>query len=240
MSAKGEIARKFYRAEIVPPSGVGLDHPTWKEVWFDHILMILVCHCISLIANMIFSLLVIYTVHEWFFEMCLFFLSTFRFYPKRYWYIFCSFAFLRLAWSWWNQPTSHTVLKIVKCAWENSDVSSSVQDFHRWHFEIVTSAAVSTPKEVRAYPQRGSGPVSQAHLERGLRLDLVINKSLLIIKYYQVYKVLPIKRQNHSHRVRIHKNSQITRMYIPLLKIFQYRGPALFITCRYHINKLLC
>ena len=34
------IARKFYRARIVPPSGVGLDHPTWKEVRFDHILMI--------------------------------------------------------------------------------------------------------------------------------------------------------------------------------------------------------
>ena len=65
------------------------------------------------------------------------------------------------------------MLKIVKCAWENSDVSSSVQDFHRLHFEIVTSAAASTPKEVRAYPQRGSRPVSQAHLERGLRLDLV-------------------------------------------------------------------
>ena len=39
--------------------------------------------------------------------------------------------------------------------------------------KIVTAAAASTPKEVRAYPQRGSGPVSQAHLERGLRLDLV-------------------------------------------------------------------
>ena len=46
------------------------------------------------------------------------------------------------------------------------------EDFHRLHFEIVTSAAASTPKEVRAYPQRGSGPDSQAHLERGLRLDL--------------------------------------------------------------------
>ena len=31
------IARKFYRTGIVPPSGVGLDHPTWKEVRFDHI-----------------------------------------------------------------------------------------------------------------------------------------------------------------------------------------------------------
>ena len=68
------------------------------------------------------------------------------------------------------------MLKIVKCAWENSDVSSSVQDFYRLHFEIVTSAAASTPKEVRAYPQRGSGPVSQAHLERGLRLDLFTKK----------------------------------------------------------------
>ena len=64
--------------------------------------------------------------------------------------------------------------KIVRCAWENSDVSLSVQDFHRLHFEIVTSAATSIPKEVRAYPERGSGPVSQAHLERGLRLGLVI------------------------------------------------------------------
>ena len=64
--------------------------------------------------------------------------------------------------------------KIVRCVWENSDVSLSVQDFHRLHFEIVTSVATSIPKEVRAYPERGSGPVSQAHLERGLRLGLVI------------------------------------------------------------------
>ena len=42
------LARKFYRARIVPPSGVGLDHPTWKEVRFDHILMILYCHCTHL------------------------------------------------------------------------------------------------------------------------------------------------------------------------------------------------
>ena len=75
------------------------------------------------------------------------------------------------------------MLKIVKCAWENSDVSSSVQDFHRLHFEIVTSAAASTPKEVRAYPQRGSGPVSQAHLERGLSLDLVTWKCYHAITY---------------------------------------------------------
>ena len=66
------------------------------------------------------------------------------------------------------------MLKIVKCSWENSDVSYSVQDFHRLHFEIVTTAAASTPKEVHAYPQRGSGPVNQAHLERGLRLYLMI------------------------------------------------------------------
>ena len=66
----------------------------------------------------------------------------------------------------------HCVKNSQKCV-GNSDVSSSVQDFHRLHFEIVTYAAASTPKEVRAYPQRGSGPVSQAHLERGLRLDLV-------------------------------------------------------------------
>ena len=64
--------------------------------------------------------------------------------------------------------------KIVRCAWDNSDVSLSVQDFHRLHFEIVTSAATLMPKEVRAYLERGSGPVSQAHLERGLRLGLVI------------------------------------------------------------------
>ena len=74
------------------------------------------------------------------------------------------------------------MLKIVKCAWENSDVSSSVQDFHRLHFKIVTSAAASTPKEVRAYLQRGSGPVSQAHLERGLRLDLVIYAKKLLAR----------------------------------------------------------
>ena len=65
------------------------------------------------------------------------------------------------------------MLKIVRYAWENSDVSLSIQDFHRLHFEIVTSAAASIPKEVRAYPERGSGPVSQTHLEGGLRLDLV-------------------------------------------------------------------
>ena len=67
----------------------------------------------------------------------------------------------------------HCAKNSQKCV-GNSDVSSSVQDFHRLHFEIVTYAAASTPKEVRAYPQRGSGPVSQAHLERGLRLDLLI------------------------------------------------------------------
>ena len=65
--------------------------------------------------------------------------------------------------------------KIVRSAWENSDVSLSVQDFQRLHFEIVTSAAASIPKEDRAYPERGSGPVSQAHLERGFRLDLVMH-----------------------------------------------------------------
>ena len=68
--------------------------------------------------------------------------------------------------------------KIVRCAWENSEVSLSVQDFHRLHFEIVTSAAASIPKEVRAYPEGGSGPVSQALLERGLCLDLFIYNSL--------------------------------------------------------------
>ena len=77
------------------------------------------------------------------------------------------------------------MLKIVKCAWENSDVNSSVQDFQRLHFEIVTSAAASTPKEVRAYPQRGSGPVSQAHLERGLRLDLLNPRALKISMLYK-------------------------------------------------------
>ena len=82
------------------------------------------------------------------------------------------------------------MLKIVKCAWENSDVSSSVQDFHRLHFEIVTSAAASTPKEVRAYPQRGSGPVSQAHLERGLRLDLLnIMAEFLLLAAPEVFKM---------------------------------------------------
>ena len=65
------------------------------------------------------------------------------------------------------------MLKIVRYAWENSDVSLSVQDFQRLQFEIVTSAASPIRKEVRAYPERGSGPVSQAHLERGLRLDLI-------------------------------------------------------------------
>ena len=74
-----KIARKFYRAGIVPPSGVGLDHPTWKEVRFDHILMILVCHCISLIAHLIFSLLFRYTVDKWFFDMLLFFSRLFGF-----------------------------------------------------------------------------------------------------------------------------------------------------------------
>ena len=47
-------------------------------------------------------------------------------------------------------------------------------DWLRLGNEIVTSAATSIPKKVRAYPERGSGPVGQAHLERGLRLGLVI------------------------------------------------------------------
>ena len=58
------------------------------------------------------------------------------------------------------------MLKIVRYAWENSDVSLSVQDFQRLQFEIVTSAASSIPKEVRAYPERGSGPVSHAGTPR--------------------------------------------------------------------------
>ena len=144
--------------------------------------MILVCHCISFIAHSIFSLLFRNTVDKWFFEILRFFLSTFRFYPTKYWYIFCSFAY---------QQVSHTVLKIVRCAWENSDVSSSVQDFHRLHFEIVTSAAASIPKEVRAYPQRGSGPFSQVHLERGLRLDLVTS---LLCRKFTGHRWIPLTK----------------------------------------------
>ena len=30
LSTKSEIARKFYPAPVVPQTGVGLDHPTWK------------------------------------------------------------------------------------------------------------------------------------------------------------------------------------------------------------------
>ena len=78
---------------------------------------------------------------------------------------------------------------MVSYAWENSDVSLSVQDFQRLHFEIVTSAAASIPKEVRAYPERGSGPVSQAHLERGLRLDL-ITMTLHNYSSWQVHETL--------------------------------------------------
>ena len=81
------------------------------------------------------------------------------------------------------------MLKIVRCAWENSDVRLSVQDFHRLHFEIVTSAAASIPKEVRAYPERGWGPVSQAHLERGLRLDLVTS----------VWSLPPVSKSAATH-----------------------------------------
>ena len=44
---KDRIARKFYRAGIVPQSGVGLDHPTWKEVRFDHFLMVYVAFCLT-------------------------------------------------------------------------------------------------------------------------------------------------------------------------------------------------
>ena len=89
MCATREIARKFYCVGIVLPWGVGLDHPTWKEVRFDHILMILVCHCTSLIAHLIFSLLFRYTVHKWFFEMLLFFSPLFGFtVPTKYWYIY--------------------------------------------------------------------------------------------------------------------------------------------------------
>ena len=84
------------------------------------------------------------------------------------------------------------MLKIVKCAWENSDVSSSVQDFHRLHFEIVTSAAASTPKEVGAYPQRGSGPVSQAHLERRLRLDLFTRSNAFEKSIRYTYRDFPM------------------------------------------------
>ena len=135
--------------------------------------MILYCHCTHL-SDIWFSHYFsdIQSISDSL-KCCCFFSPLFGFTPQNIDIFFFGFAFTWLAWSWENQPASHTVLKIVKCAWKNSDVSSSVQDFHRLHFEIVTSAAASTPKEVRAYPQRGSGPVIQAHLERGLRLDLV-------------------------------------------------------------------
>ena len=42
-----------------------------------------------------------------------------------------------------NQPACQTVLMIVKRAWENTDVSLCVQEFHRSQFEIVTTAAAS-------------------------------------------------------------------------------------------------
>ena len=36
LSVKREIARRLYRAGIVPQSEVGLDHATLNEVQFDH------------------------------------------------------------------------------------------------------------------------------------------------------------------------------------------------------------
>ena len=77
--------------------------------------------------------------------------------------------------------------KIVRYAWEIFYVSLSVQDFHRLHFEIVIYAAASIPKEVRAYPERGSGPV-----ERGLRLDLLMGLSHKIDQMQ--YQIPPLLR----------------------------------------------
>ena len=89
--------------------------------------MILVCHCISLTSEMIFSLLFRYspTVGKWFFEMLLFFSPFFFwFYTNCYKPLisFGSFAFL---WPVLIKPASipheqyGTLLKIVKCAWGN-------------------------------------------------------------------------------------------------------------------------
>ena len=55
----------------------------------------------------------------------------------------------------WNSQTC--------VAWEDSDVTSCVQDFQRSRLEIITSAAASIRMEVRAYPERRSWLVNQAY-----------------------------------------------------------------------------
>ena len=52
--------------------------------------------------------------------------------------------------------------------------TSCVQDLHRSHYEIVTSAAASIPMDVLAYPERRSWPFSPAYLEQGSHIDLII------------------------------------------------------------------
>ena len=112
LSAKREIARKFYRAGIVPQSGVSLDHPTWKEVWIHHFLITL-------------RIIVSHLSHRWFshyfsdvqlisesLKCGYIFSSLFRFTLKNIG-IFYSFAFLRLHGLYKTmQPGYHTA-KIV-------------------------------------------------------------------------------------------------------------------------------
>ena len=97
--------------------------------------------CISTIAQVIFNYFSDIQLISDSLKYCYFFFSRFCFSILEMLILFYSFAFLQLAWSWWNQPASHIVLENSQKCMGNSGISSCVQDAHRWHFEIVTSAA---------------------------------------------------------------------------------------------------
>ena len=104
--------------------------------------MILVYHCISLIAQLIFSPLFRYKSISDSLKCCFFFSPLFGFTQQNIYIFFVVLHFFGL--HGFDKPanTPHCA-EIVKCAWENSDVSLSVQDVCRLHLEIVTSAAAS-------------------------------------------------------------------------------------------------
>ena len=106
-------------------------------------------------------------------KCCYFCSSLFHFYPKIiYIYIILQLCISSACMVLSKPASTPHCAKIVKRAWETSDVTSDSQDFHWSHFEIVTSATASIPVEVRAYPERRLWPISQAYIERRLRLDL--------------------------------------------------------------------
>ena len=90
---KGSSSGKFYRGGIVPQScSSGPSHMrggTIRPIF----LMTYVCHCMSLIIQMISSLLFRSTVDRWIFEMLLFFSSLSRFYAPKYWCYFIALHF---------------------------------------------------------------------------------------------------------------------------------------------------